>query len=203
MRFKVLLSLTVTVNLFAAAVPVFSQVVPQARQGQLPFSVGAGISSFDVDWGHGRMLGGTLWADWCPSMIPPFLHGLGLELEGRDISLSRSSSQPSNFRLDTIGGGPIYTLRRFRNFAPYGKYLLDFGGIDWNNPDPRYKHETRTVMAPGLGFTYRIYRGVWARADYEYQFWPQIALMSPGSHVLNPQGFTVGAVYNFRNLGRH
>jgi opacity protein-like surface antigen len=145
------------------------------------------------------MLGGTVWIDYTPNHIPAILYGLGIEAEARDISINRSATQPSNFRLDTAGGGVKYTLhlRRLRDFQPYGKYLVDFGGIDWNNPDPKWQHETRTVMAPGGGFEYRTYRNIFVRADYEYQFWPDIALMSPGGHVLNPQGFTVGAVYDF------
>ncbi len=79
-----------------AAIPIFSQVVPQAQEGLWPFSVDAGVSTFDVDWGHGRMLGGTLWADWHPNRIRSLLDGLGLEIEARDISLNRGD-EPSNY----------------------------------------------------------------------------------------------------------
>jgi len=99
--------------------------------------------------------------------------------------------------LDTAGGGIIYANRHFHNFHPYGKYLISFGGIDWNNPNPHFRHETRTVTAPGLGVDLRVYRAVWIRADYEYQFWPDIAKFMPGTHVLNPQGFRLGVVYDF------
>jgi hypothetical protein len=91
MRFKVFLSSAVAVSLLTAAIPIFSQVVPQAKETGLPFTLGAGVSSFDVDWGHGRMLGGTLWADWHPSRIPSLLNGLGVEVEARDISLNREA----------------------------------------------------------------------------------------------------------------
>lgn len=183
-----------------------AQTVPSAIQtGGLPITAGLGVSDYDVDWGHGRMLGGTIWIDYMPSRVPSILHGLGLEAEARDISLNHSSTQPANFRLDTAGGGPIYFahVARFPNFHPYGKLILSYGGIDWDNPNPQFTHETRTVMAPGLGFDYRLYRSILLRADYEYQFWPDIAPSSPGTHVLNPQGFTVGAMYDFRHFRRH
>lgn len=185
-----------------ASLPLFSQVAPSATEGGLPIAVGAGFSDFDVDWGHGRMDGGTLWIDWQPNQLPSFLHGFGLEVEARDISLGGNKTQP-NFRLDTGGGGVIYTWRHFHRFHPYGKYLMSYGGIHWNNPDIHFRHETRTVTAPGLGFDYRVFRKVWVRADYEYQFWPDIALQMPGTHVLNPQGFTVGVLYDFKNPHAH
>jgi hypothetical protein len=46
-----------------------------------------------------------------------------LEVEARDISLDRGD-KPSNYREDTAGGGPMYTWRHYRNFRPYGKYLI-------------------------------------------------------------------------------
>jgi hypothetical protein len=38
------------------------------------------------------------------------------------------------------------------------------------------------------------------RGDYEYQSWPDIAIYRPNStHILDPQGFTIGAMYDFRH----
>lgn len=197
MRFKIALSPILAVSLLTAVAPIFSQVAPQAHEGRLPFSVGAGVSTFDVDWGHGRMLGGTLWADWHPGMLPSFLNGLGLEIEARDISLDRGD-KPSNYREDTAGGGPIYTWRRYRNFRPYGKYLIQFGSIDFRVSNPAYTHDTRTVSAPGLGFEFRLFKNIWARADYEYQFWPSLL-----GGTADPQGFTFGASYDFGHPHRY
>jgi len=173
-----------------------AQTVSSAAGGGLPLSIGLGVSDYDVDWGHGRMVGGTVWIDYDLDRGPAYLRGLGVEVEARDINLNRSSTQPSNFRLETLGGGPIYfaELRRIPNLRPYGKFNIYYAGIDWNNPDPRYTHETRAATAPGLGFEYRVYRSILFRADYEYQFWPDIVV--PG-RVLNPQGFTLGGMYDF------
>ncbi|MFP5207495.1 MAG: outer membrane beta-barrel protein [Acidobacteriota bacterium] len=195
MRFKILSSWTVAVFLFSA-IPLFAQVVPQAREGHFPFSAGAGLSSYNVDWGHGRMLGGTLWGDWYPGFVPSYLRGIGVEFEARDISLNRSSTQSSNFREDTIGGGILYTWRRSSRLSPYGKYLVSFGSIDFSTTPP-YTHDTRTVTAPGLGVEYRLFSSFRARADYEYQFWPDFPV---SSRTLHPQGFTVGAMYDFRGF---
>jgi opacity protein-like surface antigen len=203
MRLKRSLKVALIALLVGSAQHSISQVLPTATaaQSDLPFAVGAGGSSFDVDWGHGRMEGGTVWADWGFNRGPAFTHGFGLEAEARDISLGHSSTQPSNFRLDTAGGGVTYTWTKSHRFRPYGKYLISIGRIDWNNPDPLFRHETRTVTAPGIGLEYRILNRVWARADYEYQYWPDIA--GKGSeHVLNPQGFSFGIMYNFKNHKR-
>jgi len=201
MRFKVFGFSIVAVSLLTAAIPVFSQVAPQAEEGRLPLSVGVGVSSYDVDWGHGRMLGGTFWADWYPNLHYSFLHGLGLELEARDISLNHSSTQPPNYREDTAGGGLIYSWRRHRNFHPYTKFLIDFGSMDFTlfgpNYASNYTHDTRTVYAPGGGLEYRIVKNVWARADYEYQFWPNFL-----GQTADPEGFTFGAAYDFGHPGR-
>ncbi len=195
-----------TVSLFAAAVPAFSQVVPAASQGRtLPLSVGIGPSSYDVDWGHGRMFGGTIWVDYYPGKLPAILRGLGVEVEARDISLDRHEdpnqqypnwSEQANTREDTASGGAIYTWRHYRNFHPYAKFLYGHGSIDFitglTHATSSYTHDTRSLMAAGGGFEHRVFRQVWARADYEYQAWQTLI-----GHTLNPQGFTVGVAYDF------
>lgn len=200
MQFKIVRSATLAACLFIASIPIFCQVVPQATAGHLPFTVGGGVSSYDVDWGHGRMYGGTIWADWHPDLSLPLLNGLGLEIEARDVSLDRGD-HPTNFRQDTAGGGLIYTWSHYRNFRPYGKYLLQLGSMDFKTLSPDYSHDTYTVYSPGLGVDFRLFRNVWGRVDYEYQFWPDVL-----GKTSDPQGFTLGAVYDFgrrnRALGR-
>jgi opacity protein-like surface antigen len=190
---KVLLAtLYLTTGFFA-----FPQTGPSATEGGVPLAVGGGVSYWDVDWGHSRMEGGTLWADYYPNRVPSILRGIGLEAEARDVSFNRGD-KPSNFRHDTAGGGVIYAWRHYPNFYPYGKFVMGLASIDFQIPQiPTYTHDTRTFMAPGLGLEYRVYRHVWARADYEYQFWEKFAGNTP-----NPQGFTVGAMYDFRRSNR-
>jgi len=182
-----------------AAHVLLAQAAPSANDGTRPLAIGGGISNYDVDWGHGRMLGATVWADYTPSWLPARLRGLGIEAEARDISLNHSSSQPSNLREATMGGGPIYVWRHFRSFHPYFKGMASFGILDFKSRDPNYNYDSRTVLSAGGGFEYRVYRNLWARADYEYQDWPQLF----GGQTLDPQGFTVGASYHFSRTNLH
>jgi opacity protein-like surface antigen len=177
-----------------------AQVVPDAQTGGLPLSVGLGVSAYNVDWDNGLMYGGTVWADYTLTRVPAVLSGIGLEFEARDISLNRGNMRPSNFRLDAIGGGPIYfvRLRHAPNLRIYAKDIIGYGGIDWNNPDPQFTHETRTINSPGGGFEYRMFGRFLARADYEYQIWPVIG---PEQTYLDPQGATFGVMYDFAYRG--
>lgn len=193
MRFRLFVLPVLAVSIFSVTVPAFSQVVPAYRTKAWPFSLGVGPSSYDVDWGHGRMLGGTIWADWYPTKLPHILRGLGVEGEVRDISLNRSSTQ-TNMRQDTAGAGLIYTWRHFHNIHPYFKYLIAYGSMDFDIGSPSYSHDTRTLYAPGGGLEYRFYRQFWVRADYEYQTWQTMFGLGK---TPNPQGFTVGVAYDF------
>jgi hypothetical protein len=52
-------------------------------------------------------------------------------------------------------------------------------------------------LAGGGGVEYRIMPRLWVRADYEYQSWPDFFKSTVPAGRLNPQGFTVGAIYHF------
>jgi opacity protein-like surface antigen len=203
MRFKLLVVPILAVSLFAPVFPAFSQVAPAYSGPNLPLSVGIGPSGYDVDWGHGAMYGGTIWADWYPAQLPEILHGLGVEVEVRDISLRQNCNPPGfcpqkNLREDTAGGGVIYSWRHFRNFHPYAKFLIEDGSVDHYlvTPTPSVprdqSHANLMLFAAGGGLEYRIYRPIWVRADYEYQDWGTLL-----GNTLNPQGITVGVSYDF------
>jgi len=139
------------------------------------------------------MGGGTLWIDYRPSFSSPLLHGFGLEVEARDVSLGGSQSQP-NMRQDTAGGGVTYTWLHYRDFHPYGKFLASQGSMDFNiGAVPPYEHDTRALFQSGGGFEYRAFGHIWARGDYEYQFWQILLGKRP-----DPQGLTFGVMYDFR-----
>src|ERR1019366_1666917 len=95
----------------------------------------------------------------CPTRIPSFLHGFGIEVEGRDLNYGRTGTDP-RLRQDTAEGGGIYTSRHYRNFHPYVKFLLGYGSIDFQHITPTYSHDSRTVYTPGGGVEYRIWRNV-------------------------------------------
>jgi opacity protein-like surface antigen len=179
-----------------ATIPAFSQVAPAATggAGSLPLVVGGGISDFDLDYGHGRRMEGiSAWVDWNFNRTPRFLHGIGIEFEGHDINLNRPASLPK-MRQDTALGGVTYHWRHFHNIDPYVKMMGGIGSIDFGDTkNPLYTHDTFNVYAPGGGVEYRVWRRVWVRADYEYQYWHHTF----GPNDLTPQGFTFGASYHF------
>jgi opacity protein-like surface antigen len=196
MFFRLLPKVLLAVLFVSAVFPAFSQVLPAGEFGGLPLAVGSGVSDYDVDWGHGRMLGTTIWLDANPPHLPLLLSGLNLEAEARDISLNRGTSQ-TNFRQDTAAGGAVYTWRHFQNLHVYGKGLMGLGSIDFDIGVPTYTHDTRTFYAAGGGVEYRVFRNVWVRADYEYQVWGSLFRATP-----DPQGFTLGTMYDFRHPSR-
>ena len=192
MRLTLPLKLIFVALLITAVFPVYSQVTPAARQGSVPIVVGAGFSDFSIDWGPGRRMEGiSAWVDWYPNRMPTVLNGLGIEAAGHDINYGLPAGI-SKMRQDTGEVGPIYAWNHYRNFRPYVKYLLGIGSIDFP-PTGTYSHDTFLVFSPGAGVEYRAWRHVWIRGDYEYQYWHQTF----GPHDLDPNGFTIGASYDF------
>jgi opacity protein-like surface antigen len=193
------LKMLLAVLLVSASIPVYSQVVPEAKAPGIPLTVGVGYSNYATDW-SGRLSGPMLWADWNFYDYQSFLRGFGLEVEARDLNYDRTGETP-NLRMDTASGGVIYSLHPYRHrFKPYAKFLIGYGSIDFNvAADPYYKHDTRTVYTPAGGLDYRLFGDVWVRGDYEYQFWTDFF----DHHALNPNGVTVGIAYDLKSLHHH
>jgi hypothetical protein len=199
MKLSRLLSVVLVVACFTLLGPAFSQVAPEAYQGEFPFAIGAGASNMDVDWGHNRMYGFTVWGQWRPRPKGGLLTGFGVDAEVKNIAYDRPKSLPDNFKQTVGSGGPMYTLRILRDFQVYGKGTVGFGSIDFRSPSPYYTHDTRNVYSAGGGFNLRIHRQLWVRADYEYQGWPHLF---SNTHWLDPQGFTLGFMYDFKPVWR-
>jgi opacity protein-like surface antigen len=202
----------ITALLAFSAFPASAQSVYAAHEDRPRFSIGAGFSDFSQDWGNNpRVLGTTFYADYRPPFLPDFLNGLSLQLEARDLRWNRGTYPANVFpptaagkpivpRTDTLGGGLIYHAERlkFHKFVPYAKGIVSFGSIDFTLPhSPTYSHDTRTVTSLGGGLDYRLARRLTLRGDYEYQWWPQMF----SANALNPNGFTIGALYNFGHSG--
>ena len=119
-----------------------------------------------------------------------------MEIEAHDLSFDRPTTLPSNFRQDTAGGGVIYSWHHFRNVRPYAKGLIEFGSFDFDIGAPTYHHDTRTVYGMGAGLDYHLFGHIWARGDYEYQTWQNLPALGAGDPT--PNGFTFGAMYDFR-----
>ena len=196
MRMKLTPRLISAILFVVAVLPVYSQVSPAANRGGVPIVVGVGMSDFSLDWGPSRRMEGiSAWVDFFPNRLPRVIQGLGIEAEGHAIDFGRPSAL-SKMRQDTGEVGAIYAWNRYRNFRPYGKFLFGIGSIDFPPPAafPTYSHDTFLVSSPGGGAEYRVWQHVWVRGDYEYQFWHHAF----GPTDLNPNGFTIGASYDFR-----
>lgn len=181
----------------------FAQTMPDGTERTVPVSVGAGFSGFNPDHGHGHLLGGTLWVDYRLTRIPNILRGLGVEAEARDLNYGRSLPAQWNLREDTAQGGLMYSWPHYLNFRPYAKYMMGFGNTDYGSlstTPPSRGHDSRTISSMGGGIEYRVSRAIWVRADYEYQSWPDFFKHTDPTipaGKLNPQGFTVGVMYQF------
>lgn len=181
----------------AAALPLSAQSNPAAEQGRWPVTIGGGMSVFNMDFPPGSASeveeGGTIWGDW--TRIPFVPRQLGLEAEFRDLRLNAPSSEPG-LRSKVFLGGPTYTWR-FSRFAVYGKGMAGYAFMRFPPFFGSYSQDTRAIGAAGGGGEYRVWNGVWARGDYEYQWWPSL-VYGP----LHPRGFTFSLGYDLRTFGR-
>lgn len=204
MRLRRYIRLAFAVLLTCAAYSALAQVVPDATQRQSILAAGVGLSDYNPDWEQGRLLGGTLWLEYIPDRMPWVLHGLGLDIEARDLNYGRSSASP-NLREDTAMGGLIYSWPHYLKFKPYGKFLAGYGNRDAERRATLLRYnDNRNILAWGGGVDYRVSRSVWVRADYEYQRWPDMVFKETSFNnfisiaPIHPNGFTIGAMYHFR-----
>lgn len=189
---------------FGGSLSSFAQVVPAATEGHSSqWSFGGGMAGFNPDLGHERLYGGTLWVDYSLAKLSPALRGAAVELEGRDMSLDHQRTSPV-LRLDTVDLGATYTLDDFHGIRLYAKLLSGLGNADYlTGLPPRRYNQSRTVTSFGGGLEYLVYRRIWVRLDYEYQYFPDFFYVdTPKQAPLDPQGFTVGAVYRFSRRHR-
>jgi hypothetical protein len=171
--------------------------------------VGAGASAYHDDfYGSGVMEGGAFWVNYYPRVGPDLLRGFGLALEGRDISMNPTSTQPSNLREDTASGGAVYSYSssRLYRFRPYVEFMWGHASIDFHVGVPHYNHDTRSYRSGAGGFEYRAWRNVWLRGEYEEQFWQRM-FENPANYThsgikMRPRGASLGVSYSFFN-GHH
>jgi hypothetical protein len=189
------------VLVLCAAVPALCQVTPAARKGGIPVTIGAGYSNFDSDWNgppyspvHGGWISGyTLWGDWTFYQAPALLQGIAIEVEGRDLNFGSTGNDPV-LRQRTGEGGVLYAWRHFEHVHPYGKIFAGYGGMTFTSGNPYYHHDTRTVIAEGLGVDFIVHQNVVLRVDFENQNWSDFRAY----HSLTPRGFTFGIGYDFK-----
>ena len=189
MRSKLVLAALITLS----TLPAFAQVAPAAKISGFPLGVGGGLSDYDLDFGYGsRMIGLSAWADY------KLFHGLGVEAEGTFIFADKPD-RITRMKQDSFKGGGIYKTRAFYGVRPYVKGLVGWGNIQFPSRNPLYTEDTYTEYAVGGGAEYRIWKDLFARADYEYEMWEKFH----GPNALTPNGYTFGAMYYFRGVHRH
>jgi len=197
MRLKLNTILIPAALFIAASLPLSSQTAPAANKGGIPIMAGAGFSDFNLDYGLGRtMLGPSAYVVWNFYNAPRLLNGFGVVVEGHDINFDRPATL-TKMTQQTAEAGGIYTWRHFRKVQPYAEVMGGIGSIDWPPfPGSTYSHDTFTVNSWVVGAQYDLYRPIWIRADWEYQFWHQ----TWGPHDLNPHGYTIGLAYDFSQI---
>jgi opacity protein-like surface antigen len=204
MRSKLVLAVLFTL----ASLHAIAQVAPAVKISGPPLGVGGGLTDFDTDYYRpdlpywsGRMIGISAWADYS------VFHGLGVEVEGTSIfgnkptPYSRSGNEIfGSLKEQTVQGGIIYRYHPVYRLRPFVKALGGYGSIDFPSTRLYYTNETAGIYSIGGGLEYKVWRNVYARGQYEYQWWKGFR---SGSQSLNPNGFTVGATYYLRGVHRH
>jgi opacity protein-like surface antigen len=184
----------------AIAIPAFPQAKPAAELRNPQLLIGAGFTDFANGMNLNRTASSAEWIDWKPSLGPTLLKSLGIEAEYRGYNYQQFAGQ--QLSQSTFGGGPIYTVQHWPNIRPYGKFLINYSQMNYENIWVHPVAVTQSswiTWAPGGGVEYRAWNNLWVREDYEYQFW-RINIEPKDNHFLNPNGFTIGIAYD---LGRH
>ncbi|MGD0739582.1 MAG: outer membrane beta-barrel protein [Terracidiphilus sp.] len=173
---------------FAAIVSAHSQVVPAATSRVLNVRVGAFASAFQPDYfGTGeaytapnRMYGAGAYVD------AHFTRWIQPELEVRfnDFNEYPEFGQTINQSENTYSIGDRVPIKTFRNFTPYGKFLVGIGNGDFLTGNA-------LVFTYGGGVDYRLNRKFTIRcADFEYQQWKINSALT-----IYPYGLSAGLSY--------
>lgn len=156
---------------------VRAQAVESANDGHLFLNAGVGGSGFYLQYGAQNNVGITAWVD------ADTIRHFGVEGEARWLEWH----QTANSHLETYLVGARYHFDAGR-FQPYVKGLIGAGGF---KSPATSSYGYYLVIAPGWGTDYHL-GGRWsARADFEYQHWPQFTF-----GATNSVGGTVGIRYH-------
>jgi opacity protein-like surface antigen len=169
--------------------------------------VGVGINDTDTDYYRpylgdwsGREIGVSAWANYS------IYHGFGVEVEGNSIFANKPKPIFPNGETgygsvseETIEGGIIYKYHEFHKLHPFAKGLGGLGKVNFPSNNPFYTSESAGVWSLGGGAEYRIWRTVFLRGQYEYQWWKGFR----GGEGFNPSPITFGATYYLRGVHRH
>ncbi|HVZ83710.1 MAG TPA: outer membrane beta-barrel protein [Terracidiphilus sp.] len=176
-----------------SCIPARAQVEPAATRGNVHLGIGGGIDYWRGDWGPVDRFGPSAWA------TAEFWHGIGIIAEGHSMDFG-DGVYGARYTYYVGEGGVTYNYHHWRNVTPFVKGEMGFGGLSFpHKPTATYTHDTRTTWAVGGGLEYKLWRRVWARADYTYDNFPNFYSPITGYHrTLNPAGFTLGFTYHLR-----
>lgn len=166
------LALLFVTSMFLGAPSAHGQAVESANAGNSFITVGGGASGFYLQYGERKNLGLTAWVD------ADTIRRFGFEGEGRWLEYH----QKANVHVETYLGGVRYHFNVNR-FQPYAKALAGVGRFNFPY---NYAYGHYLVIAPGGGVDYRLTNRWSARADFEYQYWPQFtygAMSSVGGTI--------------------
>lgn len=147
-----------------------------ATAGRTFLWVGGGVSDYYLQFGAHNNIGISGYVD------ADSVRRFGIEAEGRWLEFH----QANDIHAETYLAGPRYHFSLGR-FQPYAKGLAGLGKFNFTN---NYAQGNYFVIAPGGGLDYRLSPRWSARADFEYQYWPQFTFGSMSS-----AGVSVGVRY--------
>jgi opacity protein-like surface antigen len=177
----------------AAKLP--AQVVPAARVGGFPISVGVGFSRYNLDYGPGRYMEGPV-----VRVGATLFKGIGIDGSARAIFMN-TPAQLTRMQQNTFLGGVYYDGVHIGRVRPFVRAAAGLGTIEFPSRNPKYTRDSYSVFAPSGGIEFQLSRKVSLRGEYEYQYWKDFQ----GPKYLNPQGFTIGVNYylSSRHLRPH
>ncbi len=173
------------------ATTAHAQVAPSATRRGLSITAGAFGSAFQPDYaGNGiagtspnRLYGIGAFVDFGLPRLP-WVQG---EAEGRWLRFNTYEGINEDNYL--IGPRVPIVWLRWRRITPYGKFLVGYGRMNFEN---NLGSGHFTNLAPGAGLDIRVTDKLTVRIpDFEYQIWPTWV----NNQTLKPYGGSVGVSY--------
>ena len=175
------------------SMPLISQSLPSGEGPQVWVRVGASVSVFNPDYGCGS---NSVFSCWNHDVI-----GISPNVNTSAFLFQRIGAEgqvrilhwkgPGFLTETTYMGGPRADLFRYKKLVLSARFLAGVGHL---SVDPYYGTGTYFAFAPGGIADYHIVKRLYARFDYEYQFWPSFS----GGGGLTPNGVSLGMMYSFR-----
>jgi hypothetical protein len=186
---------------FLLSATLSAQSNPSAEGPAFSVIVGAGISTFNPDYGCANNSPFSCWNHQLIG-ISPFVAAnhmvfQRLYLEGEARFLHWHGPANGLTESSYLGGPSFHLLHYRKSFFVSARALL--GGAQITIPNDAVGSGSYFVLAPGAVFDYRIAKRVSARVEYEYQIWPSFngipTATTSGTGGLTPNGFTFGVGY--------